>query len=455
MTEDMLQYLLRRRSGSINPREEAIAQSKKFAAAGLLATAALFLGTVPAVAAEDVATYLAPQSDVTEPYPGMDLSVGVTEFRDQTIRQLARISIGGEGLKVKFSNEYGTAPITLDAVSLAQSLGAGSIDPASSKAVTFGGRTSVTIAPGKTVTSDIVKIVAKPLGEYAVSIYMKQAPVRTAHRFSRTITYVAAGDVTASGAMPEGKKLSANFFMPEIVAVRQAPARVIVAFGDSITDYSPIPNGHLSWPDQLAELVNGRPDDVAVVNAGIGGNRWVTSNMGPCGLCRIERDILAIEGATDVVMVLGINDIGLGYRYTNGFKDASQNVSSKQIIASMQAAIDKAKAKGLKVYVATLVPFKSGVADYYTTGQPDQIPFGATEPHNGEKIRAEVNAYIRQNKTIDGVIDLDRALADPADPLLQLKELTLDGLHPNAAGLGVISRLAYQAIFSGGSTSGR
>ena len=399
----------------------------------------------------DIATYLAPQSDLTEPYPGLDLSPGFSEFKDQTLRQVMRIAIGGDGLKIKFSNEYGTTPLTLDVVRIAASLGLGVIDPATSVPVIFGGMAQVTLAPGKEVYSDEIKIASKAFSEFAVSIYMKRADVRTAHRFSRNISYIGAGDLTLATDLPNAKRSTASFYLPEIVAVRTGKPRVIVAFGDSITDYTPEMDGYEDWPDQLQAIAHTN-FDVSVVDAGIGGNRWVRNNMGPCGVCRFKRDVLDIEGVTDVVLVNGVNDLGLSYRYANGFKNPDEVVTAKQIIGAMQKAIEMAKAKGLRVYAATIVPFKGppdskASSDYYTSGQANEVPFGKTEPLNGEQMRQEVNSFIRTDKSIDGVIDIDRAIADPTDPLRERKDLSRDGLHPNKDGLALFAQLAYRAIF--------
>lgn len=416
----------------------------------VLALAALL--APPAVAASPrlkhpASTFLAAQIDLDEPQTGYDISIGIRELRDQTIRQTARLSAGGGALKLRLSNEFGIEPLTIDAVTLAHSLGLGRIVTDSLRSVTFHGKRSVTIAPGAEVLSDAIAIEARALSTIAVSMHIGQAKVRTGHRFSRTTTYIGAGDQTASAAITEARSIRSGLFMPEIIALRKSPARVIVAFGDSITDSSPIIDAHQDWPDHLAGFVNATHPEYSVVNAGIGGNRWVRSNMGPCGTCRFERDVLRIAGVTHVVLALGINDIGLSIPFSRGFKDPSQAVNAQQIIAAMQDAIRRAKAHGIKVYVATLVPFQTASPGYYTTGKPDQVPYGATTPIDGEQIRAEVNAFIRQNREIDGVIDFDRAIADPADPLRQRKDYTQEGLHPNAAGLTLFAGLVHQAIF--------
>lgn len=397
----------------------------------------------------EVATFLAPQSDLLEPYPGPGLPVPITEFKDQTVRQIVRVSIGGASLKIKFSNEFGKAPLTLNAVRVAASLGLGAIDIDTSKPVTFGGRTSVTIAPGGQVYSDRIDYPVKALSELAVSIYMQDAAVRTGHRFSNTTSYVVSGDATSTPTLEGAQAVASTYFMPEILTVARTKPIVVVALGDSITDTgASTKDAHKSWPDQLSTMANAT-FNASVLNGGIGGNRWVRNNMGPCGLCRFKRDVLSVEGVTHVVLQLGINDIGLSMRFANGFKDSSQTVSAAQIIANMQEAINLAKRKGIKVYLTTIVPFKGPMTDYYTTGKPDQIPFGSTQPYNGEQVRQEVNAFIRGNRDVDGIIDFDRALSDPKDPLSQRREYTAEGLHPNDAGGALLARLAYLSVFRG------
>jgi lysophospholipase L1-like esterase len=386
-----------------------------------------------------VATFLAPQNDMLEaaPFPGQ--GPAFPEFREETLRQIAHISVGGEAIKIKFSNLFGVTPLTLDKVRVAKSLGSGSIDQSTDKPVTFSGYESVTISPGAELFSDEVAFGPSSLSDVAVSIYMKQATVRTAHRASTTTSYVGAGDAASSPAMPGARTSTSTYYMPAIDVIRRAKVNVVVAFGDSITDgVASTRDAYNSWPDQLSAITNAK-FDVSVVNAGLGGNRWVKDSFGPCGLCRFERDVVNVSGATHVILMLGINDIGLGYTYANIYQDPSWVVTAKQITDNMQAAIDLAKAKGLKVYAGTIVPFKNSF--YYTTGQPDQVPFGMTVPYDGEAVRQAVNAFVRTNTTVDGVIDFDLAMQNPADPLQQRPGWNSgDNLHPNDAGYANIAK---------------
>ncbi|MCO4887894.1 G-D-S-L family lipolytic protein [Cupriavidus phytorum] len=381
----------------------------------------------------EVAAFVAPQSDLLEETGFAGLTPSFPQFKEQTIRQVAHLSTGGSALKIKFSNLFGVEPLTLDKVHIARNLGNGNIDASTDKALTFSGSQSVTIAPGSEVYSDVIAYPTAAFTDISVSIYMKSATVRTARRFSTTTTYLGTGDLTSSAAMPSATKLSSIYYMSQVSVVRDSKVNVIVAMGDSITEGGgSTTDAYNSWPDQLARIANSR-FEVAVVNAGLGGNRWVKDGLGQCGLCRLDRDVLSVPGVTHVILSLGVNDIGLGYYYSNTFKDPSQLVTAKQITDNIQAAVDKAKAKGIKVFLGTITPFKGTY--YYTSGQPGEVPFGATVPYNGEQVRQDVNAFIRANKTIDGFIDFDKVMQDPSDPQKALTAWTFDGtLHPNDVG---------------------
>jgi lysophospholipase L1-like esterase len=392
-----------------------------------------------------VATFLAPQNDMLEvtPFPGQ--GPAFPEFKEQTLRQIAHVSIGGDSVKIKFSNLYGTTPLTLNKVHVARSLGKGTIDQSTDKAVTFSGAESVTIPVGAEILSDEVAFALPPLSDLAVSIYMKQATVRTAHRASTTTSFIGAGDLTSSPGFPSATTSVSTYYMSEIDVIRSSKVNVVVAFGDSIADgVASTTDAYNSWPDQLSAMVNSK-FEASVVNAGLGGNRWVKDNFGPCGLCRFQRDVVNVAGVTHVILMLGINDIGLGYTYANLYKDPSWVVNAKQITDNMQAAIDMAKSKGIKVYAGTLLPFKGSF--YYTTGQPGEVPFGMTIPYDGEAIREAVNAFVKANPTIDGVIDFEKTMQNPADPLQSRPAWNSgDNLHPNDVGYANIAKTVDPAL---------
>ncbi|AFQ52198.1 GDSL-type esterase/lipase family protein [Burkholderia cepacia] len=381
----------------------------------------------------EVAAFVAPQSDFLEPTGFAGQTPPFPQFKDQTIRQIAHLSTGGTAIKIKFSNQFGVEPLTLDRVHIARNLGNGNIDPSTDKPLTFSGRDAVTIPAGADVYSDEIPYQTERLSDISVSMYMKSATIRTGRRFSTTTTYLGSGDLTSSATIPNSAKLTSLYYMSQVIVSREKKLNVVVAFGDSITEGGgSTADAYNSWPDQLSKIASS-DFDVSVVNAGLGGNRWVKNALGPCGLCRLDRDVLSVPGVTHVIMALGVNDIGLGYYYSNAFKDSSQLVTAGQIIDAIQEAVDRAKAKGLKVYLGTITPFKGTY--YYTSGQSNEIPYGSSVPYNGEQVRQDVNAFIRANKTIDGVIDFDKTMQDPTDPQKALAIWTFDGtLHPNDVG---------------------
>lgn len=389
----------------------------------------------------EVATFVAPQSYLQEDgLPGVD--VPFPRFTEQTVREVAHISVGGKTLKIKFSNEFGTEPLTLDRVRIARNLGSGAIDLATDRSITFAGKESVTIPVGATAYSDYLPYETESLTDISVSIYMKSAAAQTGRRIASTTAYIGSGDLTGTASIASATKATMVFYMSEIVVTRNNKTNVVVAIGDSITEggLTSTYDAYNSYPDQLSKLANAK-FDVSVVNAGIGGNRWVKTGIGPCGLCRFGRDVIGVTGVTHVIMMLGVNDIGYGYGRATSTQDPTQIVSAKQITDNMQSAINMAKAKGIKVYVGTITPYK-GTPGVYTSGQPFDIPYGFTVPYNGEQVRGEVNAFIRSNTTIDGVIDFDKLLRDPIDPLHIRTAWSWDGaLHPNDVGYAEMAKL--------------
>jgi len=365
-----------------------------------------------------VATWTASQSDLNE-----DVSVfgffppDPLNFTDQTLRQIVRIAVDGKNPKFKFSNRYGSSPLTIDGVHVARSSGGGAIDTATDKSILFNGASSITIPAGKEVWSDSVEMVVPKQTTLAVSLYIKNARIATAHRFSNTTTYAGAGNQLSIGAM-SGVLANArassysppatSYFLSEISVERNVPTKVVVAFGDSITDgFGSTLDSYLDYPSQLANRALAANMNLSVVNSGLGGNRWLNDRFGEKGVTRFAKDVLDITGVTDVIILLGTNDFGNGAAF-------GQVVTADQVIQGMQTAIQQAKAKGVKVYLATIMPRGS-------TGE------------NEEK-RQAVNAWIRNNKDVAGIVDFDKAMGDSSDPLRMPSAWTADGLHPNDMG---------------------
>jgi lysophospholipase L1-like esterase len=367
-------------------------------------------------------TWTGALSDATHTLPGVPPASPQT-FNNQTVRQVLRLSLGGDAIRIKVSNLFGASPITFSSVRVARSSGASGIDAGTDRAVTFGGQASTTLPAGAEAMSDTIDLAVAPLSNIAVSMYFATAtPVATVHALGRQTAYVGAGDQSAAAAITSlpSSALQSYYGLATVEAVSHQPAKVVVTFGDSITDgFNSTVDGAKRYPNQLDDRLKAAGmARIGIANEGISGNRWLNDFAGPNGNGRFERDVLNVTGVTHTIILLGINDIGFASIVP------SQVVTADQITGSMTTAITKAKSRGIKVYLATLLPFKG--AGYYSA--------------EGEVKRQAVNAFIRNNKDIDGVIDFDKLMQDPADPAAMNPAYDSgDHLHPNDAGYGAMA----------------
>lgn len=348
-----------------------------------------------------------------------------SEVTNQTIRQVVRLSLGGHAVRIRLSNELGTAPLVIGSAHLARP-GAtpGSIDPASDRVLTFAGRPGITVPPGAPVVSDPVPLDVKALDALAVSLYVPRdtGPAAT-HPLGRATAFlVDGGDKTGAETLPGATPSTARFFLSG-VEVDAPEAAAVVTLGDSITDgYGSTADANKRWPDVLAERLAAAGAKVGVVDAGISGNRVLhdhpESQFGPAALARLDRDVLAVPGARSVIVMESINDIG----HPTSAGLGEQAVSAEDITAGLAQIAERAHAHGLKVYGATLTPFADTVFPGYFSPE-------------GEAKRQAVNAFIRTSRTFDGVIDFDAVVRDPARPdHIRAAYDFGDHLHPNDAG---------------------
>lgn len=361
-------------------------------------------------------------------------------YADQTIRQVVRISAGGSAVRLRFSNEFGAAPLQIGSVHVALSAGpGGAIIPGSDHVVTFGGSPSAVAAPGAPLLSDPVPMSVPALSSLAVSLYLPaETGPCTCHQLAGQTGYVSGpGDFTGAAQFPTASTILFRAFLTGVEAQAAEPAgRTLVAFGDSLTDGAvSTPDGNHRWPDRLAERLNaaggGRP--VGVVNEGISGNQLLADGAGQSGLTRFDRDVLATPGVRWVILLLGTNDLGIGYGPVTARRPASLHPPTVQDLeAGYRQLIARAHAHGLKIYGATVPPFEG--AAYWSP--------------QGDALREAINAWIRRGGEFDAVIDFDAVWRDPAHPA-QIKPgfNAPDHLHGTDAGYAALGDAAPLGLF--------
>lgn len=371
-------------------------------------------------------------------FPGDLSSVG---FTDQTVRNIIWTSTGGQAVRVRLSDTFGTQAVTFDHVDIGVSAGGASVVAGTGHLVTFAGSKSVTIAPGTEVVSDPVRMPVPAETDLAVSLFTQAATgPATYHADAQQINYVsAAGDYAGSDSGTAFIATSPSWYFLDDVDVQVSPRTrgTIVAFGDSITDgFASTVNANARWPNDLARrILAGPPGQVhPVVDEGISGNRILNDSacFGVNAQARFTRDVAARTGARYVVLLEGINDIGFSQTPNSGCSAPNTDVSAGQIIAGYEHIIAAAHAAGLKIFGGTLTPFQG--AFYYSA--------------TGEAKREAVNQWIRTSRAFDGVIDFDAAVRDPASPLQLLPAYDSgDHLHPNDTGYQAMAGAINLAIF--------
>ena len=338
-----------------------------------------------------------------------------SDLQDQTVRLIVHTSIGGDSMRLRLSNYHGTGPVEIGAVSVALHNEESTVIDSSAEQVLFAGMGETTIARGATVLSDPLDFTVPELSNLAVSIYLPgDSGFLTAHALSNQNNYVStAGNFTASTEMAVDSETPAWYLLTAIDVIADEAVSAFATVGDSITDgWGSTASTNNRWPNHFARrLYAAMPNNkFAIVNAGISGNRVTTEESPMFGQnlqARFERDVLALSDVTHMVLMEGINDIGMSAR-------AEDPVSAQQVIAGYRQIITRAHANGIKIFGATLTPYEG--AAYYTAG--------------GEMTRQQVNDFIRNSGEFDGVIDFEKAVQDPENPARILPSFTEDNLHP-------------------------
>lgn len=343
---------------------------------------------------------------------------------DQTLRLIVHTSIGGSALRLRLANYHGEQALNVGAVSIALQSEGGSVQANSILNVSFGGESSVTIAHGAVVLSDPIQAEVPELTNVSVSIYLpEESGVLTGHALSNQTNYVSeSGNHVASSNLPIASETPAWSLLTAIDVISESDATAIAMVGDSITDgWGSTISTNNRWPNHFARRVfaDASISNYAIVNAGISGNQVTTAGNTMFGQnlqARFERDVLALSNVTHMVLMEGINDIGMATM-------EGRQIYADQVIAGYKQIIARAHARGIKVIAATLTPFEDAV--YFSP--------------EGEEARQTVNTFIRTGGAFDGVIDFDKAVQDPSHPSRILPSFTQDNLHPNDAGYKVMA----------------
>jgi lysophospholipase L1-like esterase len=399
-----------------------------------------FAGALPAATGTEnksfqnwIATWSTANQDLSNPEMAVVSNAyhDLTEFDNQTIREIIHTTIGGRAIRIRLDNTFGTRPVTFDAVFIGKQKQGTSLLPGSNHAVTFNGAKAVTVPKGSQALSDEIPLAVDEQQNLAISLHIsKPTGPATVHRSAFQTNYVSdAGNFAAEeNAQPFSKTTGSWFFLKDVdILASKESVGAIVALGDSITDGASSRNdAYDRWTDVLARRLNSNhpPQTFSVLNSGIGGNRVLSSSpcFGENAQARLNRDVFAHAGVRSVILFEGTNDIGQPETPVEPkFAQCMPNtrVSADDLITGYKQIIAQAHAHHLKIFGATILPFQGFK--------------GWTE--KGEVVRRIVNRWILESHAFDGVIDFSSALADRANSTrLAAQYDSGDHLHPNSAG---------------------
>ena len=350
---------------------------------------------------------------------------------NRSVRQVVKVSIGGDVIRLKLSNIYSMQPVEIRSIYIAHAKDSFSIDAKSAQYFKFGNSYKTVIPAGKQIVSDALKFNLRNLERVAITINYTSAPeVPTVHMGSRTTSYIMKGVTNAHSNFEKAFRENHWYNISGIdVYTMSNNMSAIAIMGNSITDGKcSTDNAQNRWPDVMSEMLQlkHKITNQGVLNLGIGNNRvTVPGGFGALAKERFDRDILMQSGVKKVIIFEGINDIGAA-------KSGNSEAVARQIIESIQGMVRKAKAQKKKVYLGTITPFKG--AGYYS--------------HFHEAARLYVNDWIRsQAKNVDGILDFAKLLQDPNDDRRMKREYASnDWLHPNPAGYKAMGIYAADII---------
>jgi lysophospholipase L1-like esterase len=350
---------------------------------------------------------------------------GGASFNQQTLRQIVHTSISGTAARVQLSNAFGSGPVTITDVHVARRTNGSSVDPSTDQRVTFGGSTTVTMAAGSKAVSDSVPFAVSALSDVAVSFYLpQQVSNATQHQLGEQTNYLSPGDVAGNASLSSPQTNGSYTFLANLDVLNSAAQGAVATLGASITDgVAAAADANRRWPNDLAVRLNASGRTVGVLNQGISGNALLHDGAGQSAVNRFNRDVLQQPNIKWVIFADDpINDV-----------NNSNPPSGAQLTTALSQMITAAHQAGVKFLCATLTPFK-----------PDS---GWTQA--GEDSRDAYDAFVRGSGSgCDGVVDIDTATHDPANPQQYLPAYDNgDHLHPNTNGLQAIADAVDLSLF--------
>lgn len=350
-------------------------------------------------------------------------------MRDVSLRQVARVAVAGQVLRVRISNLFGDEPLILDAASVARihaleprpMLEAATLTP-----LRFAGQRGVVVPARAEVWSDPVALAVPALSDVAVQWHVQSGPAQASvHPGSRMRSWAVEGNRVGLADWPEAVAQEGWWHLAAIDVRAARPLPVLVAAGDSITDGYGVPSGsYQRWTDMLSRRLAAERREASVVNTGIGGGRLLREGTGPSLVSRFERDVLARSGATHAVVLIGVNDLGVSHRGVPTTA-ASRAALLAELKAGFTDLATRARAGGVCLIASTVLPYAG--SSYYAPAAENEAD------------RQALNAWLREPGRFDALLDFDALLRDPARPAYLRADVDDDGLHPSLAGYRVMA----------------
>ncbi|WP_060465809.1 SGNH/GDSL hydrolase family protein [Acinetobacter sp. LMB-5] len=345
------------------------------------------------------------------------------QISNQTIKQISQISLGGEAIRLVFTNQYGDQPLYIDKTTVGLVKGQ-SLKSKNAYPVYFSGKLKAQILPGKQLMSDPIQLPVPDHAQLMVNTFIqKPTTFKTFHWDAKQTSWLITGNQTANLNMPSSAKTTTARLLLSAVEVKpKLKAHVVAVIGDSITDGATATlDANTRWTDFLAKRLS--PHQIAVINSGISGNRLLTDGMGDSALERLQKEVFQYSGVKTLIVLVGINDISWP---GTAFAPKQQIPSFEALTQGYKRVVDEAHRQGIQVIGATLLPF---------SGALPNTPLDNYYQPNKDELRQRINHWIRTSHTFDGVLDLEQGLKDPKHPdRLNPIYDSGDHLHPNDRG---------------------